>query len=267
MDPTASADRMTVTLVRDDGKREEMVLSALPVKPDPDRLPNGGAARSVVPPADPREWHGLLARDALPASLRGSDALAYHEVPAPGVLYLHLWRVSRGFGPEADRAIRDAIASGPHPWRRIVLDLRYNGGGEYPAVYWALRALVDALAPDGRMMILTNDATFSGALITAALVKHFAGARTTILGEPAGDRLAFYAEGGDMVLPNSRIHVHTATAFHDWANGCSELRCYWPNFWYDVAVGSIDPDVRVPWDFADYRRGVDPVLRAALEAR
>jgi hypothetical protein len=159
------------------------------------------------------------------------------------------------------------MALGPTPWRRIVLDLRYNGGGEYPAVYLALRALVASLAADGRLAILTNDATFSGAIITTALVKHFAGPRALIVGEPAGDRLTFYAEGSDMVLPNSKIHVHTATAYHDWAHGCRSLKCYWPNFWYDVAVGSIEPDVRVPWDFADYRRGVDPVLRAALEAR
>jgi hypothetical protein len=180
------------------------------------------------------------------------------------VLYLHLWRVSRGFGPEADRAIRAAIASGKLPWRRVVLDLRYNGGGEYPAVYRALRALVDATARDGRIAILTNDATFSGAIITAALVKDFAGTRALILGERAGDRLQFWAEGTDMVLPNSRLPVHTATGYHDFAHGCREWRCYWPDFWFDVAVGSIDPDVVVPWTFADYRRGFDPVLERAL---
>jgi len=264
--PSAPADRMTLTLAQDGATPRELVLEALPVRAEPERLPNGGVARSIVPPADAREWHGILARDQLPVSLRDSDALTHAEVVSPGVLYLHLWRVSRGFGPEVDHAIRAAIALGPHPWRRIVLDLRFNGGGEYPAVYRALRALVDSLASGGRLAILTNDATFSGAIITTALVKHFAGPRALILGEPAGDRLTFYAEGSDMVLPNSKIHVHTATAFHDWAHGCREVKCYWPNFWYDVAVGSIEPDVRVPWDFDDYRRGVDPVLRAALDA-
>jgi hypothetical protein len=266
MDASAPRDRALLDLEGDGGARETVELAALPLQPEPERLPNGGVARSVVPPGEARAWKGLLDRDHLPVSLRGSDRLVYHEVVAPGVLYVHSWRTSRGFGPEADHAIRDAIAAGPHPWHRIVLDLRFNGGGEYPAIYWALRALVDSLAPDGRMMILTNDATFSGAIITAALVKHFAGARATIVGERAGDRLQFYAEGNDMVLPNSKIHVHTATGYHDWAHGCREVKCYWPNFWYDVAVGSIEPDVRVPWDFADYRRGVDPVLRAALEA-
>jgi len=267
MEHGAPADRLVLSLAQEGSAPREVVLPALPVRPEPERLPNGGVARSFVPPADAREWRGILTREQLPVSLRGAEKLTHAEVLAPGVLYLHLWRVSRGFGPEVDHAIRAAMAMGPRPWRRIVLDLRYNGGGEYPAIYLALRALVDSLAADGRLVILTNDATFSGAIITAALVKHFAGARALIVGEPAGDRLTFYAEGSDMVLPNSRIHVHTATAYHDWAHGCRSMKCYWPNFWYDVAVGTIDPDVRVPWDFADYRRGVDPVLRAALDSR
>lgn len=266
MDSRAPADRMAL-VVSIDGSLREATVAALPPHPSAERLPNGGALRNVVPPADERASHGLVPRDRLPVSLRGSDRLAYHEVLAPGVLYLHSWRLTRGFGPEADEQIRSAIAAGPLPWRRIVLDLRWNGGGEYPAVYWALRKLADSLAPDGKLAILTNDATFSGGIIAAALVKQFAGSRAVVVGEPAGDRLRFYAEGNDMVLPNSKIHVHTATGYHDWANGCRELRCYWPNFWYDVAVGRIDPDVRVGWDFDDYRRGVDPVLKAALEAR
>jgi hypothetical protein len=267
MDARAPAGRMTLAVMQDGAAPRAVTLEALPVHPGPERLPNGGVARNVIPPSDARATRGILAREALPASLREPDRLSHHEVLSPGVLYLHLWRVSRAFDPEVDAQIRAAIASGPRPWRRIVLDLRYNGGGEYPAVYWALRALVDSLAPDGRMAILTNDATFSGAIIVTALVKHFAGARAIVVGEPAGDRLQFWAEGDDMVLPNSKIHVHTATGYHDWANGCRELRCYWPNFWYSVGVGSIAPDVPVAWDFADYRRGIDPVLEAALRVR
>lgn len=267
MNASAPADRMTLSVADAAGARRDVVLAGLPPHPSPERLPNGGGSRSVAPPSGEKTSRGLLAAEQRPVSLRGANQLTYHEVLAPGVLYLHSWRVSRGFGPEADGEIRSAIASGPRPWKRIVLDLRYNGGGEYPAVYWALRALVDSLAPDGRIAILTNEASFSGALITAAIVKHFAGARAVIVGEPAGDRLQFYAEGDDMVLPNSKIHVHTATGYHDWAHGCREIKCYWPNFWYDVAVGTIDPDVRVAWDFDDYRRGVDPVLAAALQVR
>jgi len=45
-------------------------------------------------------------------------------------------------------------------------------------------------------------------------------------------------------------------------------RCYWPNIWYGgLAVGNVEPDFRVGWRFADYRRGVDTVLSRALDTQ
>jgi hypothetical protein len=164
------------------------------------------------------------------------------------------------------RAIAKALGpSSDPPWRRIVLDLRFNDGGEYPTVYRAIKALPGRLAADGRLMILTDNTTFSGAIIATALARHFAGARATIVGTRAGDDLAFWAEGNSIELPHSRIRVSTSTGYHDWAHGCRELRCYWPNFLHDVAVGSIEPDIPSQWLHSDYRRGIDTVLMRALE--
>ena len=66
---------------------------------------------------------------------------------APGVLYAHPWRVSRGFDASVGRALDAALgpAEAP-PWQRIVLDLRLNDGGEYPMVYSALKRLPSRLA-------------------------------------------------------------------------------------------------------------------------
>ncbi len=44
-----------------------------------------------------------------------------------------------------------------------------------------------------------------------------------------------------------------------------ELRCWGPNFYYDVAGGNLDPAIPVRWRFADYVRGVDTVLQRALD--
>jgi hypothetical protein len=60
------------------------------------------------------------------------------------------------------------------------------------------------------------------------------------------------------------LPVYVATGYHDWAKGCRELRCYWPNFYYDVPAGTLDPDIAVGWRFQDYRRGIDTVLERAL---
>jgi hypothetical protein len=46
-----------------------------------------------------------------------------------------------------------------------------------------------------------------------------------------------------------------------------QTRCYWPNFYYDVPAGSLDPDVAVGWRFEDYRHGVDTALERALRTK
>jgi hypothetical protein len=264
--PDVPDDRLDLRVRGDDGIERTVQVAAL--APSGPRSGNGSAMSSAaVPAALPGDWRsvtGSLPR--LPDSLRDSHRLHFASRPGEGVLYLHLWRVSRGFDPEVGHAIDAALgpASDP-PWRRIVLDLRFNGGGEYPTVYGALRRLRERLAPDGRLMILTDNSTFSGAIIVAALAKSFAGARATVIGEKAGDGLAFWAEGEAIELPNAKVTVNISTGYHDWGRGCREMRCYWPNLLYGVAAGSIDPGVPASWPFADYRRGIDPVLRRALE--
>jgi hypothetical protein len=267
--PEAPDDRLQLRLRVDDGTERVVDLPAVPPADAP-RATRPGRLLSADPLAleKPGEWKTVLeAGPAVPPSLRETGKLAYSTRLGKGdVLYLHLWRVSSGFDPEVGHAIAAAAgAEGDPPWKRIILDLRFNDGGEYPTIYRAIKSLPRRLAPEGRLAILTDNNTFSGAIITAALAKHFGAKRAVIIGERAGDRLAFWAEGNDIQLPNSKLTVHTATGYHDWANGCRELRCYWPNFYYDVAVGSIDPDVRLGWSFADYRRGIDTVLDRALQ--
>jgi hypothetical protein len=248
--PEAPRDRMVVRAAIPGGGERTTEVPAIPVGRDTDL-----------------QW--FSARDAKaeqPPSLRGAGGNFYAQQLASGVLYLHLWRIHDAPGGSLEQAIRDALGPpGAPPWRRIILDLRFDGGGDVPVVHGAMKALPARLAPDGKVVILEDATTFSAAIIAAALAKHFAGARAVIVGEKPGDRLAFWAEGNDIRLPNSNIRVTTATGYHDWANGCRELRCYWPNFLYGVGVGSIDPDVPVRWRFEDYEKGMDTVLNRALQ--
>jgi hypothetical protein len=269
MHPDAPDDRLPLRVRGDDGVEREVALPAVPASDAP-RATRAGRILSAgpLPGEKPGEWKAVLPPGSeVPPSLRDSDKLTYATRLGQGdVLYLHLWRVSIGFGPEVSRAIVAAAgAQGEPPWRRIILDLRFNDGGEYPTIYRAIESLPRRLAPDGRLVILTDNNTFSGAIITAALAKHFGGKRATIIGEKQGDRLAFWAEGDDIQLPNSKLVVHTATGYHDWGNGCRDLRCYWPNYFYDVAVGHLDPDIPQGWAFADFRGGRDTVLDRALQ--
>ena len=228
--------------------------------------PGWTLAPEPLPGEAPGAWHALLDARTAPASLRGRDRSAYSATLEGGrTLYLHLWQIRDDAAAPIASEIRHALgAAGTPAWPHIVLDLRFDDGGDYPTVYDAIHALPGRLAPDGRLDVLVDDTTFSAAIITAVLARHWAAGRARVVGSPAGDRLAFWAEGTPLTLPNSRIRIGVATGYHDWAHGCRAWRCWWPNLYYDVAGGDLDPALAVRWRFADYARGTDTVLERAL---
>lgn len=115
-------------------------------------------------------------------------------------------------------------------------------------------------------LTLTDEGTFSAAVVTAAFIKHAAGKNGKIVGAAMGDDEQFWAEGGAaLTLPNSGIKVFVATAYHDWENGCQDWKhCYWPNIILGVAAGKLEPDIIAPLTFKDYSQGIDTTLQAVF---
>jgi hypothetical protein len=150
----------------------------------------------------------------------------------------------------------------------VVVDLRYNRGGDYTLAADFSRELADAVPQDGRIFILTGGATFSAAISTVSRIRFFAGARATQVGEPMGDRGQFWGEGGRTVLPHSKITVRYATAYHDWENGCTLEQittCFLLNYIYDAAPGPLTPQVTATPRFAYYASGRDMVMDEVLK--
>jgi hypothetical protein len=268
MHPGLPDDRLTLAL--DDGKGgvTRVELPALAPREAPPVVRPG---RLLSPRTDfgekPGEWRGVLdAASTLPPSLVDPSSNLYVARLADDTLYLHLWSIHSDAKGLLGDQIRKALAQRAR-WKRIVIDLRFDTGGDYPDLYDAIKELPSHLAPGGKVVVLTDNTTFSASIITAALVKHFVGPRATIVGERPRDRLVFWAEGGQVQLPNSKIEIPVSTGMHDWAHGCRDMqRCFWPNIWYgSIGVGNVEPDIRVGWRFEDYRRGVDTVVARALE--
>ena len=266
--PAAPADALVLDVADAVHGARRVTLAAVAPRDAPRAgKPGWTLAPQALPGEAPGAWHPLLDARGAPPSLRGRER-SVHSATLDGAstLYLHLWQIRDDAHAAIATEIRAAAGEeGAPPWRRIVLDLRFDEGGDYPTVYGAIRALPRRLAPGGELEILTDGTTFSAAIITAVLAKHYAAGRARIVGSAAGDRLAFWAEGTPAVLPNSRIRIGVATGYHDWAHGCRALRCWWPNLYYDVAGGDLAPAVAVRWRFADYARGVDTVLERALQ--
>ena len=269
--PEMDASRIEITVRTPAGEALTTRLEGVP--PDPKAV-YAGPARSLAPQrmkGETEPWRNLLSdRPDLPLVLRDADASVYVTKLDEGKgLYIHLNQVAgdeRGALSEQLKAILAGLA--PASLRFAILDLRFNGGGDYTETLKFTKELPRRVADDGKIFILTDNSTFSAALVTMARAKHFAGTRAVVLGERVGDRERFWAEGSAPIeLPNSKILVFFATGYHDWNEGCGWkdwARCFWLNYAFDVPAGDLAPKSPMAWRFEDYRKGVDTVLEEAL---
>jgi hypothetical protein len=173
---------------------------------------------------------------------------------------------------QSDRGqnIKDFLSSTESRLRQIqpcnvILDLRYDDGGDFVNTYGFARELPKLIPPAGQIIMLTGPVTFSAGISTAAFVKHAGQGRVVIVGEPVGDRLQFFSEGGWACLPNSQLCVAYETGKHDYQHACTDWDvCFWLNYFFQFRVKSLDPDEVIPLSFKDWRAGVDPVLDHAI---
>src|SRR4029078_7872905 len=91
------------------------------------------------------------------------------------------------------------------------VDLRLNSGGNLEVARDFMKGLYDALGTK-QLFVITGNCTFSAGLYHAAQLKQFTHA--TFVGEPVGDRLDYWAEGGMLVLPYSGAVIEYADGFH-----------------------------------------------------
>lgn len=236
--------------------------------PRPDR-PRAGTERLLLPEVlpDMLGWKGLLGIEQAPWALQ--DALRrqrFRIAPEINALVIDM-RLMRDSGDDKLKPFFDAVrnaAAASQP-EHLVLDLRQNGGGDLTQVRDFAESL-PALVP-GRLFVLTGPWTFSAAISALGYLKQAAPARVTIVGEPVGDRLEFFAEGRAVTLAHSGTVLLPATERHDYVNGCKQHSdCHAPVTHRPIAVSSLAPDIAAPWTLAAYRAGTDPAMQAVAEA-
>jgi hypothetical protein len=203
--------------------------------------------------------------DALPIYLRHRSELFSLEAAPESGLYIGL-----GANDDADEAPIGAFLDGALARVRaerpayVVLDVRMNGGGDYTTTYAFAQALPEAAA-GAPIYVFTSPWTFSAAITTVAALETAGGDQVIIVGEPVGDRLDFWAEGGAFSLPNAFVRVAYAAGRHAYNGPCTDLdQCFWLNYRYPVRVRSLEPDISAPLTFAAYRELRDPAMEAVL---
>ena len=110
------------------------------------------------------------------------------------------------------------------------------------------------------LYVLTGRSTFSAGITHVVQLKQWA--KATIVGEPVGDGLDTWSEGGNLLLPNSKLTVHYGNAFHAYSK--KEYPDRWP-YLLDLDVDSVAPDIFVEPSWDEYIHGKDPVLEAVAK--
>ena len=133
---------------------------------------------------------------------------------------------------------------------RIIVDLRFNGGGNsmlFDPFINQLGNRISAGKCKGYALIGTS--TFSSAVLNAWDLKK---AGCVLVGTPTGGAINHYGELGYLTLPNSGINAMYSTK----------------HFVLDpsAAPGSIQPDVFVELSIEDWQNGHDAQVAACLEA-
>ncbi|WP_380018891.1 hypothetical protein [Dokdonella ginsengisoli] len=263
-----SPERLSLRAILRDGSERELSLAADPPDPDAPRVYSDSYLSPQRIENEAADWTALLSADApLPLFLR-DYATPFQSGPLEGgsIHYVQLRSNSdepgHPIGEFLQRAEREIVAARP---RAIVLDLRLDQGGNLLKTTAFMRRLATLTDSIERVYVLTGAWTFSAGNVNLALLKEHAGGKLRVIGEPVGDRVRFWAEGGTLQLPNSRLAIGYATGLHDYAQSCfGQAGCFWILWLYPTRVASFEPDLRVDYTFDDYAKLRDPVLDAAL---
>jgi hypothetical protein len=226
-----SVQSATFTLETDDGKTFDLPLTPIDVQPD---LAVRFTSASTTAPVSRQH---------------PTDALWFTLLPDGETVYVNFRRYDT-LGRDA-RALFELVDSSNA--KRLVIDLRQNGGGDFKK---GRRYLVERVKDrpqintTGHLYVLVGRRTFSAALANA--VDFRKDTQAILVGEPIGERPNSYSENDEMTLPHSKLIVSYSTRYYRFS---------------DEDVPAIVPDVRIDPTWPDFKAGRDAALEWALANR
>ena len=137
--------------------------------------------------------------------------------------------------------------------RRLVIDLRRNGGGDFTRFRQILLPAIKtraAINRKGGLFVITGPGTFSAATVNALDLRNEANA--ILVGGPTGMRPTHYGEHAEFRLPNSGFRISYATHHHRFGAETDS---------------AVVPDRHIEPTWAEFRAGRDPVMEWILKER
>lgn len=143
------------------------------------------------------------------------------------------------FSQDIDKTLKQNLTD------RIVIDLRFNGGGNASVIKPLIKTLKRHQI---KVIVLIGRRTFSSGYDNAQTIKDQLGG--VLIGEPTGQKPNAFGESQIFTLPHSGLKVQYST-----------------KFWENVSTSDPDalyPDIEVETDINSYLEGKDLVLQTAL---
>lgn len=224
--------------------REPEVLAALDI-PAVFRFVDA-AGRETAAELEPGEAP-LLSAERAPLSMQRMDEpFWFSRLPDRDAVYVQ-FRSYDGLEANAS-GLFDALAQ--QPVRRLIIDLRRNGGGNFLAGrQWLLVPIELMGLVAGQLFVLVGRRTFSASMVNAIDFRRETEA--ILVGEPIGARPYGYQENGWFTLPSSGLRVSAATRLYRFGPEDAD---------------TFHPDQRIDASHTDFVAGRDPVLEWALSA-
>ena len=276
LDPIISRDNPRAPHVMGPMRMRNLpLLAGLGLIPDPGHIALtvrdvGGTLRTVTLPADsdipsrklwdgyPKNWTRFV--DTLPGPLPLYLRNPYQDywfeyLPGPKTVYLQWNHVHSDPADPIDKFF-DRVAQfvQDRPVDKLVLDMRWNNGGDTGLVPGVLASLIRDVKIDqpGKLFVITGERTFSAAQNAATMIARFTPA--VFVGVPTGSSPNFIGEDVSLQLPYTKLLV-----------SISDL--YWQTSWPTDYRVWIPPMIYVPPRFAEYRQNHDGALDAILNYR
>jgi tetratricopeptide (TPR) repeat protein len=230
-------------------------------------LPNGQRTTAALEAIDfPDQDHGAFfnpqfaylherEKDSLPLYLRDShEPLRLVNLPEHQMVYVWFGAVMDPHGSslkEFFQRVFDAVEA--NKAEHLVLDMRFNGGGNTDLIRPVLRGIIqkEKINRKGHLWVIIGRHTFSAAQNTVNLLDRETHA--LFVGEPTSSRPAFVGESTWFVLPHSRTRVFCSSRYWQYMDSTDE------RIW-------VPPDIVAEPTFADYACNRDPAMEAILKA-
>ena len=215
-------------------------------------------------PRNDGEWVSALTLPAerLPLYVQNTESSYWSRfLPADRLLYLQFNRSGNAPSGEslAEFGRRTVAEIQTMDVKKIVFDVRFNTGGDLSIGRPFINQL-GAFAKEHKIKVyvITGRATFSAGIYHAMQLRQLADA--ILVGEPIGDILEIWSEGGNLLTPNSKLSLHFADRLHSYS---PLVRPEFDQYLVkdtDLSIANPGPDVLMKISARDYLAGRDPAL-------